>query len=138
MVKIIKLLMEFMNNLHDEIIHMVPDTGYNFTDKQLHFIIIGIIGILIFLATQVIFKKLAKHSITAISFIYTFTVLLVIVFGIEIEQKITKRGNMEFGDILAGINGFMYFFIAYLIVRFVVYAIKRINSDIRAKRKNDD
>lgn len=137
MVGVIKLFMEIINDIHDTLIHKASGTGYNFTDKQLHFIIIGIIGIVIFLVTQTIFKKLAKHSITAISFIYTFTVLLVIVFGIEIEQKITKRGNMEFGDIVAGIYGFMYFFIAYLIVRLIDYAIKRIKKERKRERKRN-
>jgi hypothetical protein len=123
MVEIIKIFIAFINNLHDSIIH--NDSFFNFTDKQLHFIVIGIIGAIIFAITQSVFKKLAKYSITAISFIYTFTLLIVIVFGIEIEQKITKRGNMEFNDILAGLYGFLYLFAIYLFIRFVVYFVKK-------------
>lgn len=123
MVDIIKTLMQAMNDIHDIIIHKTHLAGY--TDKQLHFIIIGLIGIVIFAATQVLFKWLAKRSITAISFIYTFTVLIVFVFGIEIEQKITGRGNMEFSDILAGIYGFLYVFTFYLIIRLVVYICRK-------------
>jgi hypothetical protein len=115
--------MQAMNDIHDIII----DSSFlgKYSDKQLHFIIIGIIGIIIFAATQLLFKWLAKRSITAISFIYTITVLIVLVFGIEIQQKITGRGNMEFNDILAGIYGFMYIFFFYLVVKLLIYVIKK-------------
>ena len=61
-----------------------------------------------FVVVQFLFRFLSKWSITVISFIYTLTVLLVIVFAIEIQQKITGRGNMEFADAVsrtAGISG---------------------------------
>ncbi|GFP74121.1 hypothetical protein [Clostridium fungisolvens] len=135
MVAIIKALMRAVNDIHDVFIQKAQGSGYNLTDKQLHFIIIGIIGILIFAGTQMLFKWLAKYSITAISFIYTFTVLLVIVFGIEIEQKITKRGNMEFADIVAGIWGFLYIFIIYLIIRIAVYLIKQYTNKRKVKKQ---
>lgn len=131
MAEIIKLMMDITNKIHDKFIEESSTFGLNLTDKQLHFIIIGIMGIIIFGCTQYVFKRLAKYSITAISFIYTFTVLIVIVFGIEIEQKITKRGNMEFADILAGIYGFLYLFAAYLIIRLTVYAAKRVLKVIK-------
>ena len=47
----------------------------------------------IYVLVDKIFKAMSKYSISILSFIYTFTVLIVIVFGIEIEQKITKRGK---------------------------------------------
>lgn len=131
MTEIIKLMMNITNNIHDKFIKDSSSFGLNLTDKQLHFIIIGIMGIFIFACTQFVFKKLVKYSITAISFIYTFTVLIVIVFGIEIEQKITKRGNMEFADILAGIYGFLYLFTAYLIIRLIIYCIKKLFPSIK-------
>ncbi len=36
-----------------------------------------------------------------------FTLIVVITFAIEIGQKITNTGNMEFADILFGITGFV-------------------------------
>lgn len=131
MTEIIKLMMDITNNIHDKFIKESSSFGLNFSDKQLHFIIIGIMGIFIFACTQFVFKKLIKYSLTSISFIYTFTVLIVIVFGIEIEQKITKRGNMEFADILAGVYGFLYLFAVYLIIRLIVYCVKKLFAAIK-------
>jgi ABC-type amino acid transport system permease subunit len=124
MAEIIKILMEIVNNVHDSLQYISDGLNISFNDKQLHFIIIGVIGIIIFAFTQALFKWLSKFSITAISFIHTFTLLLVIVFAIEIGQKITNRGHMEFADIVAGIMGFMYLFAIYLVIKLLVYLVK--------------
>lgn len=126
MTEVIKILMEMVNNIHDFLEVITDKLKWGFNDKQLHFIIIGVIGIIIFAITHALFKWIAKYSITVISFIYTFTVLLVIVFGIEIGQKITKRGNMEFADVVAGVLGFIYIFIIYIIIRLIIYMVKQI------------
>jgi len=115
-----------VNNIHDIIMSLFKLFGFNFTDKQLHFIVIGIIGIILYFITNVIFKKLAKLSIRIISFIYTLTVLIVLVFGLEIEQKITGGGIMEFADIVAGLWGFLFIFAIYLFILGSVYLFKLI------------
>ncbi len=61
----------------------------------------------------------------AISFIYTFTVLVVFVFAIEIEQKLTGRGNMEFQDIVEGLWGFIVAFAIYLWFIIIVRWLKK-------------
>lgn len=125
MVYLLKMISSITNNIHDFLIGLFKVLGYNMTDKQLHFLIIGIIGMVVFLLVNLLFKYLAKYSIAAISFIYTFTVMVVFVFAIEIEQKITKRGNMEFKDITAGLWGFLEFFGVYLAIKLLIYLIKK-------------
>ncbi|EKN71335.1 small membrane protein [Neobacillus bataviensis LMG 21833] len=135
MEKIIELIALIVNNIHDFILALTSWFGYQFSDKDLHFWVIGIIGIVIFLFTQFIFKIIAKWSITAISFIYTFTVLLVIVFAIEIEQKITGRGNMEFKDIVVGLYGFLLFLFIYLAIKFAItFLYKKTKKKTRPER----
>jgi len=126
MVEILKLTAGFINDLHDKVLDIVRVAGYPLNDKQLHFIFMALIGIIIFAFTQLIFKKLAKYSITAISFIYTLTVMVVIVFAIEIQQKLTDRGNIEFADIAYGLYGFLYIFAIYLLIKFIIIAIKKL------------
>ena len=131
MVEILKLTAKFINDLHDKVLDIVSIAGYQLNDKQLHFIFMALIGIIIFAFTQIIFKKLSKYSITAISFIYTLTVMVVIVFAIEIQQKITNRGNMEFADIAYGLYGFLYIFFIYLLIKFIIIAIKKIYKKMK-------
>lgn len=55
------------------------------------------------------------HVLT-ITAIYVFTLIVVITFAIEIGQKITNTGNMEFADILFGITGFVVMYACFAIV----------------------
>lgn len=125
MIKILKMIVEIINELHDIFTKFFRGVGMQFSDKQLHFIIIGVIGMFIYLVVDKLFKAISKDSISVLSFIYTVTVLMVIVFGIEIEQKITNSGNMEFADIVAGLWGFTAFFVAYLIIYGSILLIKK-------------
>lgn len=119
MITIIEIIVSLVNNLHDYLNHILKHWMPGLTDKDLHFIIIGIIGLVIFILTDYLFKKLAKYNITLISVIYTFTVLIVIVFSIEIEQKITRRGSMEFADIVFGLWGSIVLVVAYILFRLI-------------------
>lgn len=124
MEKAIKLLVEIVNDLHDIFIELINAFGGNLNDKQMHFIVIGVLGMIIFFITNSLFKAIAKYSITAISFIYTSTVMIIFVFAIEIQQKITGRGKMEFEDITAGLWGFIEGFAIYLLFRLVIMGVK--------------
>ena len=125
MTRFLKLLIEIINRIHDIIVDTSHGIGLGLTDKQLHFWLFGITGAAIFAACDFVFKRLAKWSISAISFIYTFTVLLVLVLAIEIEQKLTKAGNMEFEDVVAGLSGFVVIFLLYVLVKVLVKEMKK-------------
>ena len=137
MKEIIKIIAEVVNEAHDLLLDLTNLMGWNLTDKDLHLWVIGILGILIFMGVQVVFKMLAEWSITAISFIYTFTVLVVIVFAIEIQQKITGRGNMEFLDAVIGLWGFLIFFGIYLAIRLVIFGVKKMLTYFNVKKKDN-
>jgi hypothetical protein len=122
---LIYTLTEIVNSLHDAIMILSDQAGLGLNDKDLHLWVFGMIGISSFFLVQIIFKKLSKYSITAISFIYTFTIMLVLVFAIEIQQKITGRGQMEFDDAVISLWGFLLFFMAYLLIKGGILAIKK-------------
>ena len=138
MVTILKLIVAIINELHSVLTVFFDGFGVQFTDKELHFIIMGIVGMVIYLVVNAVFKAMAKYSISILSFIYTVTVLLVIVFGIEIMQKISKSGNMEFADIVAGLWGFTAFFVTYLVIYGLVRVIKKGIKKIYAKDAEND
>ncbi|WP_445487599.1 hypothetical protein [Niallia sp. 03133] len=132
---IIKFIAEIVNVIHDIIMEIAARIGWQATDKDLHLWIIGIIGIISFFIVQAVFKRLAKWSITSISFIYTFTLILVLVFAIEIQQGITGRGNMEFADAVIGIYGFLLFFGCYVVIRLLRMTLARTIK--KGKKEND-
>ena len=90
------------------------------SDKELHFPVAGAVGMVIFLMVHPIVRFLTKRGWElAISWAYTMTLIIVLTFGIEIGQKVTSTGQMDFADIVFGIGGFLAgFAIYYLLVLF--------------------
>ncbi|QNK47023.1 hypothetical protein H7F28_16915 [Brevibacterium sp. PAMC23299] len=127
MKEIIQILAEIVNNLHDFILFFVSDTlNSNATDKDLHFWIMGIIGIIIFLFVLFLSNLIARmrFGITILSFLYTFTVMVVLVFAIEIQQALTSRGNMELQDAAIGLWGFIVFFMVFAVLSSLFLFVK--------------
>ncbi|SHP77455.1 Uncharacterised protein [Mycobacteroides abscessus subsp. abscessus] len=131
MKELILFLANIVNYFHDLIWDLADYAGLKVTDKDLHLWVFGIIGIATFFMVHQVFKTLAKYSITSISFIYTFTVILVLVFAIEIQQKITGRGKMDFNDAIISLWGFLLFFAVYLIFKGIFIGAK----GLRKKKK---
>ncbi|QHT48110.1 hypothetical protein M662_17030 [Bacillus sp. SB49] len=125
MKEVIVLLAEIVNIWHEVIADFSSSMGWTLTDKELHFWVIGILGIIGLVFVDILFHILAKWSITAISFLFTFAMVLVFVFAVEIQQKITGSGNMEFGDAVASVLGFFLFCGIYMILRLISKAVKR-------------
>ena len=113
---------EWIARIHDALNGINDTKGYGFTDKQLHFFVIGVLGLGLTVVLYPIFKALVKHERTlTITWIYVFTVLIVITFAIEIGQGFTHTGTMDFDDIVSGIFGFVVFFAIYALIRGIIH-----------------
>ena len=135
MTKFLYWIVEIISNAHTFIMKMNDTYEYEFTDKELHFIVIGLLGIALIFVIYPFFKYLAKRNhILTLTGIYVFTLIVVITFAIEIGQKITNTGNMEFADVLFGITGFVSM---YLCLAVITVIFKLIVSLFR-KHHNDD
>lgn len=111
--------------MHEDIIGINDNGQYNLTDKQLHFWVIGLFGMALILVLQPIFKGLAENDLTLIiTWIYVFTVVLVITFAIELGQWYTGSGVMESEDVFYGITGFLVMFVIYAIIRGTILSIR--------------
>lgn len=107
-------LITFISNIHYQLMNINNVYGYNYTDKQLHFIVVGVLGGAMLLVLHPIFSLLAKNGLTiVITFLYIFTVLVMVTFAIEIGQGLTGTGYMEFEDITSGLKGFLLVFVFY-------------------------
>lgn len=107
---------------------------HTFTDKELHFLVIGILGLLLIFLIYPIFKKLARDGhVMVITWIYVFTLIIVLTFAIEIGQRITNTGSMEFADIVFGAAGFIAMFAVFAVIRSIFNAIYRYIQRKRGK-----
>ena len=99
-------IVELLAKIHSYLLRFNDAYEYNFSDKELHFLVIGILGMMFIFVVYPVFKWLAKHDhVMVIAWIYVFTLIIVITFAIEIGQKVTNTGNMEFADIVFGVVG---------------------------------
>ena len=103
--------------VHATLMHLNDSFELRLDDKALHFIVMAVLGMLLFFVVHFVFKRLARISISVLSFIYVFTVMTVLGFAIEIGQRITGTGSMDFGDVVAGLYGVLAFFGVYAVVR---------------------
>ena len=114
--------------VHEKIIRLNDLFEGTLSDKQLHFLVIGVLGLLLIFAVYPIFRHLARtNHVMIISWIYVFTLILVLTFAIEIGQRLTKSGDMEFADIVFGVGGFVVMFAAFAVVRSAFNALVRWN-----------
>ena len=129
MIDLMYKIIYWIAGIENKIISINDAGGYYFDDKQLHFIVIGGLGLLMIFITYPLFKLLAKHNHTmVISWIYVFTLLIAITFAIEIGQWLTGTGRMEMADATYGLAGFLVMFFIFAVIRaifhFIVNAFK--------------
>lgn len=120
--------------VHDSLMRLNDDFALPFGDKELHFFVMLLLGMALFFVVHFVFKRLARVSVTAISFIYVFTVMAVVGFAIEVGQRLTGTGNMDFADIMAGLYGVLAFFAAYSLYRLIVMLARFLVARIRRRR----
>lgn len=120
-------IVEIIAEIHSRLLTINDACEYNFSDKELHFLIIGALGMAMVFVVHPVFKWLVKHNhIMVVSWIYVFTLIIVITFAIEIGQRVTNTGVMEFADIMFGVMGFICMFLVFSVVRGIYHLIRRL------------
>ena len=134
---LIEMFVVLIARAHNHILSLNDAYEKNFTDKQLHFIVIGLLGMALVLVIYPLFKMLSKNHVLAIVFIYVFTVVIVLTFAIEIGQGMSGIGTMDFDDIVFGVVGFLLMFAIFAVIREIAIAIfnaaKRVTGSTKGK-----
>ena len=120
-------IIEYISKFHSYFLRLNDEFEYNLSDKELHFLIIGFLGMGFIFVVYPVFKWLAKRDhIMTIAWIYVFTLIIVITFAIEIGQKVSNTGTMDFADIAFGVVGFLYMYIIFALLRGIWHGIKKL------------
>ena len=113
-----------ITRVHNYLLTLNNQFENSFTDKELHFLIVGAFGLGLVFVLHPIFLWLAKHDHTMIlSFLYVFTVVMVLTFAIEIGQGYYGTGAMEFDDVVYGVAGFLSFFLVFTVIRGFIHLV---------------
>ncbi len=113
---------DMVAKIHDFLLHLNDSFELYLDDKQLHFLVMGIMGLLLFLVVRWLFQKLSPN---AIAWVYTLTVMGALAFAIEIGQAVTRTGNMELSDIAMGMWGVLAFGAGYTLLHYIAKAIRK-------------
>jgi len=126
-----------ISDIHSKILSW--NNGYEgtLTDKQLHFWVIGIVGMALLLVIYPLFALLAKKHILVVAWLYVFTLMVVMAFAIEIGQGYTGTGVMDFEDIVSGLTGFMYLFAIFAVIKIVFSLIMKAFKPSRKHASED-
>lgn len=120
-------LIRMIAKWHDELLKINDYTSIPLDDKQLHFIVIGAIGLAMIFIVYPVFKLLAKYNHTmVIAWIYVFTLMIVLVFAIEIGQGWSGTGAMEMADVVYGLAGFLFLFAIFSVIRGIYHLAVRL------------
>ena len=124
--RLLHYVVDKVSRLHEYILNLNDVYQLSLSDKELHFIIFGLCGLVLLIILVPFIKWLVKKNlVTLIAWIFVFTILIVMTFMVEIGQKVTGTGNMDFKDMLAGIGGFVVISVVYMIVKKVIATFKQ-------------
>lgn len=123
--------------LHTRILGLNDSYELYLSDKELHFYVVAITGVLLILVLYPLFRYLVKRNKTLyIVWIYVFTFLFAFTLLVEIGQRLTGTGMMDYMDTVAGLVGFLLASFVVFVIRwvymFIKWAVKKIgerNSD---------
>ena len=110
---------------HDMILHLNDRIEASFTHKELHFLVMGALALILYWVVNFVFKRLARLGAGYISAIYTFTFMAAFALAIEIGQQLTGTGDMELGDITAGLWGVALFLAVWGLISCLIRRIRR-------------
>ncbi len=137
--KLIYGMLGLVAQVHSYIMSLNDSYEYDFTDKELHFLVIGVVGILMIIVFHALFTLLAKtNHLMVVTWLYVFTVLVMTTFAIEIGQKLTGTGVMDVMDMLSGLWGFIVFFGVFAIIRAICKGIVKLVKYCKGKKSRGD
>ena len=126
MVRFLYYMVSGISRIHDKLLQINDTSALFLTDKQLHFAVMGLVGMGLLLVIYPLFLLLSKKHVLTIAWIYVFTVMVVLSFAIEIGQGITDTGNMDLEDVISGLAGFMLLFLLFAAVRGLILFLWRL------------
>ena len=129
------LLVRLIARVHDRLLTINDYFPTGLTDKQLHFVIFGLFGALLFALLYYPIRALVRRGrVAALCFLMTFLMVFLFAFAVEVGQFATGTGRMEVADITAGILGFLCI---GALGALLVGALRLIRNWLRHKKDGD-
>ena len=114
----------YIAHIHDKLWDYNSSTASPFTEPEMHFIVMAVFGLVLFLLLLLPFRFLTLRGRWGfMAWLFTFMTVLFITFAIEVGQEVTGTGGFGLDDIVYGVVGFLavsaVVVLLYLIYRFI-------------------
>ena len=104
--------------MHGKILGINDSNELFLSDKELHFYTVAVFGVILLFCLYPLFKYMVKRNKTMlITWLFVFLFLVGFTLLIEVGQKLTGTGDMDYLDTVAGLMGFIVASAILLIVR---------------------
>ena len=118
-------LVVFIAKVHDKLVAYNRMLSAPFSDKEMHFIVMAVFGLLFFLLVLPLFLFLTRRGRAGLmAWLFTLMTILFVTLSIEDGQRLTGTGNYQLLDIVYGIMGFLavsvcagLLYLLYLLIR---------------------
>ena len=116
--KIIVKAVSLVTYMHGKILGINDSNELFLSDKELHFYTVAVFGVILLFCLYPLFKYMVKRNKTMlITWLFVFLFLVGFTLLIEVGQKLTGTGDMDYLDTVAGLMGFIVASAILLIVR---------------------
>ena len=116
--KIIVKAVSLITYMHERIMGINDSNELFLSDKELHFYTVAIFGVLLLFCLYPLFRYMVKRNKTLlITWLFVFVFLVGFTLLIEVGQKLTGTGDMDYLDTVAGLMGFVLASIIILVIR---------------------
>lgn len=133
---IIARVVTLVTYMHGKILGINDSNELFLNDKELHFYTVAIFGVMLLFCLYPIFRYMVKKNKTiTITWLFVFMFLVGFTLLIEVGQKLTGTGDMDYLDTMAGLMGFIVASVILLIIREIWVLIKLL---FKMGKKNDD
>ena len=107
--------------VHDRILALNSRYATGLTDKQLHFLVIGVLGLLVIALLYLPLRALVRRGKTdVLVWLCAFLLVLSFCFAVEIGQYETRTGMLDVRDVAFGMLGFLAFSALWALLRLLV------------------
>ena len=115
---IIVKVVSLVTYMHGRILGINDSNELFLSDKELHFYTVAVFGVILLFCLYPLFGYMVKRNKTLlITWIFVFVFLVGFTLLIEVGQKLTGTGDMDYLDTVAGLMGFIVASVVLLIVR---------------------
>ena len=133
---IIVKVVSLVTYMHGKILGINDSNELFLTDKELHFYTVAIFGVILLFFLYPLFRYMVKRNKTLlITWIFVFVFLVGFTLLIEVGQKLTGTGDMDYLDTMAGLLGFIIASVILLIIREIWLLLRLLFN--KGKRNSD-